>query len=228
MVKHEALEILFEDYYLLVCNKPSGLSTEIQKHNYPSLEQQCMDYLKGKYPGRKDYYLRPVHRLDRPASGVVVFAKTHTALNQINFQMENRLVVKTYYALISGLLTEDNGTLENWLVKDLQVKKSMVVTVKSKEAKHAVLHYTVKQKIHIKTLVEIQLITGRYHQIRSQFAHINHPIVNDTLYGANEIMHAPAIGLHAAAFSMKHPISNTQIQFSAPTPADDLWHKVQV
>lgn len=224
MVKNEAIEILFEDYYLLVCNKPSGLSTEIQKHNYPSLEQQCIDYLKGKYPGRKNYYLRPVHRLDRPASGVVIFAKTHAALNRINFQIENRMVVKIYYALINGWLTEDSGTLENWLAKDVKVKKSIVVPPKSKEAKHAVLHYTKKQKMQSTTLLEIQLITGRYHQIRSQFAHINHPIVNDTLYGANEILNAPAICLHAASFSMRHPINNTQIQFSAPTPYNDLWN----
>ncbi|MBK8683431.1 MAG: RNA pseudouridine synthase [Bacteroidetes bacterium] len=115
--------ILFEDYYLLVCNKPPGLSTEIQNHNYPSIEQLCLQYLQEKFPRRKNYYLRPVHRLDRAASGVVIFAKTYTALQNVNTQILNRKITKKYIAIVEGILNKKEDILKHWLLKDNLQKK---------------------------------------------------------------------------------------------------------
>lgn len=218
--------ILFEDYYLLVCNKPSGLSSEIQKHSYPSMEQQCLKYLQEKFPDRKNYYLRPVHRLDRAASGVMIFAKTYTALQNVNTQTQNKKITKKYLAIVEGVLKRKEDTLTHWLLKDNLQKKSIVVNPQTKNSKESILHYSVLHEYESTSLIIITLETGRYHQIRSQFAEINNPIVNDSLYNGKKISNESSIALHALSYSIHHPVSNQLLLFKAELPANDIWREI--
>lgn len=218
--------ILFEDYYLLVCNKPSGLSTEIQNHEYPSMEQQSLQYLQEKFPGRKNYYLRPVHRLDRAASGVVIFAKTYTALQNVNTQIQNRKIIKKYIAIVEGVLNKKESALKHWLLKDNLQKKSIVVNPQTKNSKESILHYKVLHEYENTSLIIITLETGRYHQIRSQFAEIKNPIVNDSLYNGKKISNESIIALHALSYSIHHPVSNQLLIFKAELPDNDIWREI--
>lgn len=207
----------------MVCNKPAGISTELQNHEYASLEQQCRNYLRTKYPGRKHYYLRPAHRLDRPASGIVIFAKTHDALISISQQIELRTISKNYTAIVEGKMQTEAETLQHWLLKNNMQKKSVVVNPHTKDSREAVLHYQVLKSNEKYSHLQIRLETGRYHQVRCQLAQIGHPVVNDFLYGAEKKFDENMIGLHAVEYVLRHPKTLTELQLFAPLPDDACW-----
>lgn len=216
--------IVFEDYYLLVCNKPPGLSTEMQRHGYPSLESQCLEYLRQKFPGRSQYFLRAANRLDRVASGIVIFAKTHRALVSVQSQIANKEAEKQYIAVVQGICNCSEATLEHWLLKDPRLKKSIVVKPRTPNAKRSVLHYKVIEEHTDISLLHIRLETGRYHQVRCQMAAIHCPVINDVLYGGAAICDAPVIALHARSYVLAHPASGQVLHFRAALPSHAVWN----
>lgn len=196
-----ALKILFEDNHLLAVNKPANLATQPSEHNEDNLEDRAKAYIKTTYEKPGNVYLHPLHRLDKPTSGIVLFAKTSKALSRLQEAMRNQELKKTYLALVEGKVEPASGTLIHSLLHDRH--RALV----SKEGKKAILHYKVLREQASKSLVEVQLETGRYHQIRAQFSASRHPIVGDLKYGAKVRFRENCIALHHWQLSFTHPIT---------------------
>lgn len=210
------LQIIYEDAILLVCNKPAGLMVEPDRNNHPNLLQQVKQYLKEKN-GINNPYAQHLHRLDRVTSGIVLFTKQKDYLRNLSEQFAQREVSKYYLALtdkapVTSRASVTEGTLEHWHRKEK--KKAILVPEGTEYAEKAKLEYTVKPQGNY-FLWNIQLHTGKYHQIRAQLASINCPILGDELYGSNVPYKPNSIALHAAKLIIKHPISNTEIVFDA-------------
>lgn len=213
-----SLEILYEDNHLIVCVKPVGILSQEDHTKDMDMLTLLKHYIKDKYNKPGNVYLGLVHRLDRMTGGVMVFAKTSKAASRLNEQIKNHEFVKKYYALVNGVLNE-SGHLENYLFKDEDEVKSYVGNKNS--GKIAILDYQVVKVQDNNTLVDISLKTGRHHQIRVQFSHINHPLVGDRLYGnddKNNLM------LYAYSLSFYHPITKELLEFKK-IPTYDKWQK---
>ena len=213
-----SLEILYEDNHLIVCIKPVGILSQEDHTKDMDMLTLLKHYIKDKYNKSGNVYLGLVHRLDRMTGGVMVFAKTSKAASRLNEQIKNHEFVKKYYALVNGVLNE-SGHLENYLFKDEDEVKSYVGNKNS--GKIAILDYQVLKVQDNNTLVDISLKTGRHHQIRVQFSHINHPLVGDRLYGnddKNNLM------LYAYSLSFYHPITKQRLEFKK-IPTHDKWQK---
>lgn len=211
-----SLEILYEDNHLIVCVKPVGILSQEDHTKDMDMLTLLKHYIKDKYNKPGNVYLGLVHRLDRMTGGVMVFAKTSKAASRLNEQIKNHEFVKKYYALVNGVLNE-SGHLENYLFKDEDEVKSYVGNKNS--GKIAILDYQVVKVYDNNTLVDISLKTGRHHQIRVQFSHINHPLVGDRLYGndnKNNLM------LYAYSLSFYHPITKELLEFKK-IPTHDKW-----
>ncbi len=192
-------EIIFEDSSILVINKPSGLNSDIDKWGNPSVEEWAKNY----YAGKKQ--VRPVlmHRLDRLTSGILLISKKPSVTKQLQKSFEQNEVIKKYFAIVKGIDLPDCATLKHFLKKDFLEKKSIVVS-SSCEGKEAILTYQVINQRNDYTLIEIELNTGRYHQIRAQLAAEGFPIIGDRLYGSHEKCYAEhAIYLHAYYLQLK-------------------------
>ncbi|MCP5505373.1 MAG: RluA family pseudouridine synthase [Chlamydiales bacterium] len=198
-----ALEILFEDNHLLAVCKPAGLLTQPTEASTDSLEERAKTYLKKKYQKKGNVFLHPIHRLDKPVSGIVLFARTSKALSRLNVQMRERTLTKIYTAKVEGHLKQTSGELRHHLTHGSH--RAHV----SPSGKEAILSYTVKKTLAHSTLVEITLHTGRYHQIRAQFAHIGHPLLGDTKYGASQ--NASRLALHHSKLILTHPITQESL-----------------
>lgn len=212
------MQPLFEDNHLLVLNKPAGLLTQPSGTHQDSLETLAKAWLKQKYAKPGNVFLEAVHRLDKPASGVVVFAKTSKALSRLNQSIRDKDAEKTYYALVEGCPKELEGTLEHFLVHDHF--QASIVARAHPNAKAARLHYRVVEKRKGETLLSINLETGRYHQIRAQLSAIGCPIVGDRKYGSKRaLVEKDVICLHHIRLSIAHPVSKELLTFEAPLPA---------
>ncbi|MFN4253449.1 MAG: RluA family pseudouridine synthase [Saprospiraceae bacterium] len=218
------MQILFEDYYLLVVNKPAGLSTESGGGTHPSAEKEALFYFTAQLNEKSTSkqlkptpYLRAVHRLDRPASGVLVLAKTKAALTDLMTQFENRETQKTYLAITPNLPPADSGTLTHWLKKDEAGRKALVFDRDGKGLQKAELRYTVREKNWKGALLELHPLTGRFHQIRAQLGHIGCPIFGDELYGSRPWKEYQ-IKLHAWKLKFRHPKSGEIMEIEAPVP----------
>lgn len=216
MFRDPMLIPLFEDNHLLVLNKPASLLTQPSGTDQESLEQQAKTWLKETYKKPGNVFLEAVHRLDKPVSGIVLFSKTSKALARLNASMREKQARKLYWAWVEGEVASDQGTLENFLVHDDFHAK--VVSVDRPGGKLARLSYRVLERKGDFTLVEIELATGRYHQIRSQWAAFGHPIVGDHKYGGRERYEQGAIALHHRFLQFPHPITHTTQTFEAPPP----------
>lgn len=203
------LEVLYEDNHLLALNKPAGLLTQPNESAAPSLEDLAKDYIKKKYRKKGSVFLHPIHRLDKPVSGIVLFARTSKALSRLNSQMRARTIQKTYAAKVEGHLKKKSGELRHALTHRSHHAK----VKKTAASKEAVLSYTVKKDYAHSTLLLITLHTGRYHQIRAQFSHIGHPILGDTKYGATQ--KNLRLALHHTKLIFNHPITNESITIHA-------------
>ncbi len=193
------LEVIYEDNHLLVVNKPGGLAT--QKHGEEKgLECVALDYLHTKF-------LEPIHRLDKPASGIVIFAKTSKALSRLQQQMREKKIKKTYYARVEGVPKQTSASLRHYLTHDEY--RANVTTKKDPKAKEALLDYIVVSCDEKSALLEIQLHTGRYHQIRAQLAAIGHPIIGDKKYGAHKNLET--IALTHVHVSFIHPVTKQSV-----------------
>ncbi|MBL7934243.1 MAG: RluA family pseudouridine synthase [Bacteroidia bacterium] len=211
--------LIYEDDVLLVCNKPSGLMVEPDRNNHPNLLQQVKDYLK-KQTGNNNPYAQHLHRLDRVTSGIVLFTKQKEHLRNLSEQFAQRQVSKHYIAVTSRasvtssdtevLEVPESGILEHWHRKEK--KKAALVPEGTTFAEKAKLEYTVKAHGNY-FLWNIQLHTGKYHQIRAQLASVGSPIIGDELYGSSVPYQPNAIALHATKLIIKHPVSGKEMIF---------------
>lgn len=204
------VEVLFEDNHLLVLVKPANLATQPAQGHSDSLEDRAKSWIKDKYKKPGNVYLHAIHRLDTPVSGIVVFAKTSKALSRLQASMREGKTKKIYQAWVEGVL-EDGGVLEDWLIHgDFRALKGREGV---EGAKKCLLTYTVAKREKDKTLVEIELKTGRYHQIRAQFAFRGHPIWGDVKYGGKLNYPKEGIALQHSSFSIPHPVSGEMLVF---------------
>ena len=206
------LKILFEDNHLLCVVKPKNLLTQ-HSPDENSLEDIAKEYIKTTYNKPGNVYLHAIHRLDKLTSGIVVFAKTSKALSRLNEMMREGEYEKQYEALVEGKVSPEVGTLEHYLIHGDH--KAIIAKASNKEAKKSVLHYKVVAIEGTTSRLTIRLETGRYHQIRAQFAAIGHPVVGDTLYGAKTSSPESGIMLHHAALTFCHPVTKEPIALVA-------------
>jgi 23S rRNA pseudouridine1911/1915/1917 synthase len=219
------LDILFEDNHCLAVAKPAGLSTQAPE-GIDSLEARAKDYLRRRHAKIGRIYLGIPHRLDRPVSGVVLFARQTKSAQRLAEQFRLRQVVKIYWAAVEGDVQPDSGTWEDWLAKVAGEARAVVATPKSLGAKRALLSYRRLAAIAGGTLLELKPETGRMHQLRVQAAARGWPIQGDALYGARSSFGEGAervIGLHGRSLTFLHPIRFEPIMLVAPLP--DLWRQ---
>lgn len=207
------ITVLYEDNHLLVVDKPAGLLTQPSGTDLDSLENQAKIWIKEKHDKPGNVFLEAVHRLDRPVSGIVLFAKTSKALSRLNASVRNKETTKTYMTIIEGILDPTEGTLENYTVHDHH--KAKIVDENYPDSKVAILEYKTIKTTDNQSLIEISLITGRYHQIRAQFSSIGNPIVGDEKYGSSVFIHHNVIYLHHSNLTFSHPISQKTIECSS-------------
>ena len=208
------LEVLYLDNHLLAVNKPAGLLTQPNDTDNPDLETQAKAWIKEKFQKKGNVFLHPIHRLDKPVSGIVLFARTSKALSRLNAQMRQKAIQKIYFAQVEGHLSSDKGELRHTLSHEAYHAKV------SSQGKEAHLSYRVLYADAQSTFVEIDLHTGRYHQIRAQFSYIGHPIVGDIKYGS--IHKTPRIALHHMKSLFEHPISKEQVTLISPCDFNEL------
>lgn len=212
--------ILFEDGHLIALNKPAGIAVERDRFDYPSLEQWVRDYFNTlRLPSNA--ILGIVHRIDRPVSGVVVMAKKKSVLVHLNEQFASGTVQKEYLAMVTGA-PEEYALLKHHLVKDAALKKAVIVPKANKRSASVELTYRLRSSHGNRHLLEVHPHSGKYHQIRAQLAAAGLPIVGDALYGSAENYAPNAIMLHAYSLTCIHPVTNEQVQFTAPLP--DNWN----
>jgi 23S rRNA pseudouridine1911/1915/1917 synthase len=212
------MNILFVDNHVLVLNKPAGILTQPSGTDQPSLEAEAKAWIKQEFSKPGNVFLEAVHRLDKQVSGVVLFARTSKALSRLNESMRSKLTRKEYHALIEIPFSPSEGTLEHYLVHD----EHHAQVVGKEQGKLARLHYKMLPSEGKYALVEIELETGRYHQIRVQLAHSGHPVIGDQRYGSKVPFHRDQIALHARRLTFPHPISGELLSFEAPYPIDFL------
>ncbi len=217
-------EILYEDNHLLIVNKRPGDIVQGDKTGDVPLVDLLKEYLKKKYNKPGNVFLGLVHRLDRPTSGIVVFARTSKALSRMNELFKSKQVNKTYWALVKKAPPEENGSLRHFLKKNNEKNKSFVVDAKVDGAKEAILHYAIKGSSKTYTLVEVELETGRHHQIRVQLSHIGCPIKGDLKYGFPRSNPDASISLHSRKISFVHPVKKELLELEAPPPGMQWEH----
>ena len=213
-----SIEILYEDNHIIVVVKSVGILSQEDSTHDPDMLTLLKNYIKNKYQKLGNVYLGLIHRLDRMTGGVMVFAKTSKSAARLNKQIQDKEFFKKYYAIVDGNIEED-GTLENYLVKDEKEVKSYIGNVHN--GKLAVLDYHIVKKCEGMTLVDINLKTGRHHQIRVQFANIHHPLIGDHLYGCKR---GDKMMLYAYKISFLHPITKERLEF-VKKPTGELWNK---
>lgn len=218
-----AIEVLFEDNHVIVVNKKPSDIVQGDKTGDETLPDKIKTFLKEKYDKPGNVFCGVVHRLDRPTSGAVVFAKTSKALSRLNEQFRGKETNKVYWAVVENKPQKNADRLENFLRKNEKQNKSYVVKEEGKDAKKAILQYRLlcsSDKYH---LLEVTLETGRHHQIRTQLSHIGCIIKGDLKYGAKRSNTDGSIHLHARKLTFTHPTSKEEITVEAPVPSDALW-----
>ncbi len=215
--------ILFEDNHLLIVNK--GVSDIVQedKTGDESLEQQVKAFIKERDMKPGQVFLGVAHRIDRPVSGVVVFAKTSKALARMNEMFQSREIQKIYWAIVKEKPQPDVGLLEHYITRNNQKNKAFIHNKEVKDSKNAVLSYRVIGKSDNYYLLEIELHTGRHHQIRAQLAHIGCPIKGDLKYGFPRSNKNGGISLHSRSIRFLHPVKKEEVYIEAPVPEADLF-----
>ncbi|MBT8316405.1 MAG: RNA pseudouridine synthase [Lutibacter sp.] len=217
------LNVLFEDNHLIVVNKQSGDIVQGDKTGDTPLSEIVKQYIKVKYDKPGNVFLGVVHRLDRPTTGIVVFAKTSKALERFNKMLRDKTVNKTYWAVVKNKPKKDIDTLIGFLRKNPKNNKSTSYSSEIKGSKKAILHYKLLKSLDNYHLLEVDLETGRHHQIRCQLAAIGSPIKGDLKYGFDRSNKDASIHLHAHKIEFIHPVSKEQITIFAPTPKDPIW-----
>ena len=217
------MHILYEDNHIIIVYKQSGEIVQGDKTGDKPLSETIKEWIKQKYAKPGNVFLGVVHRLDRPVSGIVVFAKTSKALSRLNNMFRNGEVRKTYWAMVQTAPNMPEATLTNWLVRNEKQNKSYVYNNEMPNAKQAILKYkTIGQTEHY-TLLEVNLLTGRHHQIRCQLAAIGCPIKGDLKYGARRSNPDGSISLLSHKVEFIHPVSKQKIVVVSPLPTEKVW-----
>jgi 23S rRNA pseudouridine1911/1915/1917 synthase len=220
------LQILHEDNHLIVINKRVGDIVQGDKTGDKPLSEVIKEYLKEKYNKPGEVFLGVVHRLDRPTSGIVVFARTSKALTRLNEMFSNRETQKTYWAIVKNRPENAEATLVHYLKRNEKNNTSKAHTKEIPESKIARLEYKIIKMLDNYFALEIHLHTGRHHQIRAQLAAINCPIKGDLKYGFDRSNSDGGIHLHARKLVFIHPVSKENIEIVAPTPNDAIWNSI--
>ncbi len=218
------LQVLFEDNHIIIVNKRSGDISQGDKTGDKPLSDVVKAYIKDKYNKEGNVFLGVVHRLDRPTSGVIIFARTSKALERLNKMLRDKKIDKTYWAVVKNVPRKEKDTLINYLKKNPKNNKSSVFAKEITGSKKAILHYNVIKKLDNYSLIEVDLETGRHHQIRAQLSAIGSPIKGDLKYGFNRSNKDGSIHLHARKIEFIHPVSKEQILVIAPTPNEVIWN----
>ncbi len=218
-----SLQVLYEDNHLIAINKTAGTLVQGDSTGDECLADMVKAYLKEKYDKQGNVFAGVVHRIDRPVSGVVIFAKTSKALARLNEQFKVRNIKKTYWAVVKNKPNPPEGNLVHYLTKDQATNKSKAFISEKPNTKKAELHYQVIAQSQTYYLVEVQPITGRHHQIRVQLASIGCPIKGDLKYGFDRPNANGSIHLHARSITFNHPTQKNEITLVAPVPNDSLW-----
>lgn len=219
------MTVLYEDNHILIVNKACGEIVQVDKTGDTSLEESLKQWIKEKYNKPGNVFLGVTHRLDRPVTGVVVFAKTSKALARLNEQFKNGDMHKTYLALVKQTPPSIEGTLEQYLWRNEKQNKSYVCDASKPGAKNALLKYKLLGHSDTYHLLEVNLMTGRHHQIRCQLAAMGCPIKGDLKYGFPRSNPNGGISLHAWRIRFVHPVSGVNIDVTAPVPTEDpVWN----
>ncbi len=218
-----AFTVLYEDNHIIAVNKANNVLVQPDNTGDAALEDLVKDYIKKKYNKEGAVFLGVIHRIDRPVSGVVVFARTSKALSRMNEQMKKKQIKKMYWAIVKNRPKEPSAFIENYIVRNTKHNKSFVNETAGKDGKLASLTYNLKASSDNYHLLEIDLHTGRHHQIRCQLAGINCPIKGDLKYGFNRSNPDGGISLHARQVEFMHPVKKELIRIVAPCPNDSLW-----
>ena len=217
------MKVIYEDNHLIIVNKAPGEIVQGDKTGDKPLSEILKEYVKTKYNKPGEVFLGVVHRLDRPVSGVVVFARTSKALERMNSLISSREVQKTYWAIVKGSPTEPHGHLIDWLWKNETQNKSYVVPETHKGALRAELEYKLLAKGKDYSLLEVNLMTGRHHQIRVQLSAIGLIIKGDLKYGSARSNPDGSIHLHARKVEFLHPVKQTPMIVEAMPPKERMW-----
>ena len=218
------MTVVYEDNHLIIVNKTASEIVQGDKTGDTPLSETVKQYIKEKYAKPGNVFLGVVHRLDRPVSGLVVFAKTSKALARLNEMFRNSEVKKTYWAIVKQRPPQDEGELVNYLVRNEKQNKSYAYDKEVKSSKKAVLHYRLIGHSQNYFLLEVDLKTGRHHQIRCQLAKMGCPIKGDLKYGFARSNPDGSICLHAHRVKFVHPVSKELIDVTAPLPPGNLWN----
>lgn len=217
------IEVLYEDNHLLVVSKPVNMLVQADSTGDPDLLSVLKEDIKKRFYKPGNVYLGLVHRLDRPVGGVMVFARTSKAASRLSSQIRERQLKKTYLAVIHGILKYQQGKLENYLIKDPETN----ISISSDSAEHgkkAELGYSVLETAEKSSLVEINLITGRSHQIRVQFAAAGNPLYGDVKYGAGLNKPGHQLALWSFRLGFLHPVRNEEMRFECRPPDLYPWN----
>lgn len=217
------MKVIYEDNHLIAVNKTCREIVQGDKTGDTPLSDMLKVWIKEKYCKPGNVFVGVAHRLDRPVSGLVLFAKTSKALARLNEMFRTGEIKKTYWAIVKNCPPTEEGTLEHWLVRNEKQNKSYAYAEEKPEAKKAILHYKLLAKSDNYYLLEIDLKTGRHHQIRCQLAKMGCPIKGDLKYGSERSNKDGGISLHARKAKFIHPVSKQPIEIIAAVPDDSLW-----
>lgn len=211
------MEIVYEDNHIVVVNKKAGEIVQGDKTGDKPLSEMVKEYLKEKYKKPGNVFCGVVHRIDRPVSGLVIFARTSKALERLNRMLREGEIHKTYRAVVEGRPPKDEALLENWLVSDGRINKTFVTDRNNPDAKLSKLEYHTVENGDRYSLLEVNLLTGRKHQIRAQLSAMGNPIRGDLKYGAKRSNKDGGISLQAYRIRFTHPVSKEPIDISIPS-----------
>ena len=220
------MTVVYEDNHIIIVNKTASEIVQGDKTGDVPLSETVKQYLKEKYHKPGNVFIGVTHRLDRPVSGLVVFAKTSKALSRLNEMFKNSEVKKTYWAIVKQTPAETEGELVNYLVRNEKQNKSYAYDTEKPGSKKAILHYRLIARSDNYCLLEVDLKTGRHHQIRCQLAKMGCPIKGDLKYGFPRSNPDGSICLHARRVRFVHPVSKELIDVVAPVPSDNLWQSL--
>ena len=220
------MTVLYEDNHIIAVNKTCNEIVQGDKTGDTPLSETVKAYIKERYQKPGEVFLGVTHRLDRPTSGVVLFARTSKALTRLNEMFRSHEQIrKTYWAIVQGCPKQSEARLENYLTRNERLNKTFIAKPGDKEAKQAILSYRTLVRGEHYTLLEINLETGRHHQIRCQLAAIGCPVKGDLKYGARRSNPDGGISLHARKIEFIHPVKKEPICIVAPVPDDSLWQQ---
>lgn len=220
------MQVLYEDNHIIIVYKEAGEIVQGDKSGDEPLSETVRRWIKEKYQKPGNVFLGIVHRLDRPVSGLIIFAKTSKALARLNNMFRNGEVHKTYWAIVTRPPFEPEATLTDWLVRNERQNKSYAYNHQVPTSKKSILHYKIINRSDRYTLLEINLMTGRHHQIRCQLSNMDCPIKGDLKYGAPRSNPDGSISLLSHRVEFVHPVSKENIRIESPLPDDTLWHAI--